>query len=271
MIFEVRAQRGDWIHAFGARRSIEEAAALLDESRSRVEMAGGRNDRYWIEEIDTSGLFEIPPKPTPRERFAVRVIETSSPPGWTTIHVEIMDGDKTIGAYDRNYRMLQTFEPFRQGDRMFALISTDYTATSVMDLGNGEVIASEEVGADGFCPVGFYVPDWWDVNSGDVLPGSMHWTTDNEWPTGDFGFVWGCIWGDDWSWKVQFLDLAEIQRGVLRREERFGYVPLDARNGSTPQEFIRCHSSQGETHVGFSVLQSFDLRTGDVIDLKDWE
>ena len=34
--------------------------------------------------------------------------------------------------------MLGTFEPFRQGDRMFALVSPHYTATSVLDLHTGD-------------------------------------------------------------------------------------------------------------------------------------
>jgi len=30
-----------------------------------------------------------------------------------------------------------------------------------------------------------------------------------EWPSdGAFGFIWGCVWGDDASWKVQYLDLS---------------------------------------------------------------
>jgi hypothetical protein len=36
------------------------------------------------------------------------------------------------------------FEPFRQGDRNYALISPNYTATSVMDLQTGEIVAGEE-------------------------------------------------------------------------------------------------------------------------------
>ena len=226
-IYEVRAQSDDQTRAFGARRTYEEASILLAESKARVENAGGHNDRYWIEEIDTTGLFSIPPRPTPRERYSTRIEEKNSAPGtWTTVHVDVLDGVRVVGAYDRNYRMLQTFEPFRQGDRHFALISTNYTATSVMDLANGQIIAEEEPNAGGFCPVGFYVPDWWDIHSERELPGSTYWTKDNEWPTGDFGFVWGCIWGDDSSWKVQYLDLSGIQDGILRREERFGYVPL---------------------------------------------
>jgi hypothetical protein len=279
LIYEVRAQNGDNVHAFGARRTYGEASILLTESRDRVAEAGGQNDRYWIEEIDTTGLFNIPSRPTPRQRYSTRVQEKQSAPGtWTTVHVEILDGTRVVGEYDRNYRMLQTFEPFRQGDRDFALISTDYTATSVMDLGDGQIIAKEEPGASGFCPVGFYVPDWWDIHSERELPGSMYWTKDNEWPQGDFGFVWGCIWGDDSSWKVQYLDLSSIHDGILRREERFGYVPLAIPGylppvyvRREPRDFIRCWSEQGVAHVEFSVSQTYNLASGRLLPAKDWD
>ena len=109
----------------------------------------------------------------------------------------------------------------------FALISRDYTRTAVLDLGSGRVVAEEnDWAAEGFCPVGFFVPDWWDVNDGSIIPGSEYWDADREWPNGDFGFVWGCHWGDDGSWKVQYLDLSRVQQGIVRREERFGYVEL---------------------------------------------
>jgi hypothetical protein len=32
--------------------------------------------------------------------------------------------------------------------------------------------------------------------------------------------------GDDSSWKVQYLDLSRVQQGVVRRDERFGYLEL---------------------------------------------
>src|SRR5438105_11737597 len=111
--------------------------------------------------------------------------------------------------------MLETFEPFRQGDRDYALISPDYTGTSVVDLASGRIVASEPHDPGGFCPVGFDVPDWWDVNEGlerdGVLPGSSRWRSDYEWPTGDFGFVSGCHWGDDSTMKVQYLDPSAVR------------------------------------------------------------
>ncbi len=122
--------------------------------------------------------------------------------------------------------MLHTFEPFRQGNREFALVSLRYTATAVLDLATGRVIAEELESSAGFCPVGFYVPDWWDLHDGLIIPGSEYWNTDREWLSGELGFVWGCVWGDDSSWKVQHLDLTGIQSAEIRRDERFGYVEL---------------------------------------------
>ena len=177
----------------------------------------------------------------------------------------MLDDRHVVASYDRNYSMLDTFEPFRQASHHFALVAPDYTATGVMDLATGEIIAGEEPDAGGFCPVGFYVPDWWDVHDGTVLPGSMLWSADMEWPTGDFGFVWGCFWGDDSSWKVQYLDLSEVQSGELRRDDRFGYVELATHPNLSGRDLIRCSKFEGEVRVEFSLLKSFDLANGQPI------
>lgn len=147
----------------------------------------------------------------------------------------------------------------------------------MLDLESGRVVAEEpDAGGGGFCPVGFYVPDWWDVNDGSLIPGSEYWDADREWPTGDFGFVWGCHWGDDGSWKVQYLDLSQVQQGVVRREERFGYVELatfgfdspcitlDAGRPrrSDPSQFIRVARGGGVAQVTFAVEMQFGLDSG---------
>jgi len=271
-IYEVRAEGANGrVHEFGARRTRPEAVILLTETIRRVRAAGGDNQRYWIEEIDTTGLWQPPAQPKPRDRYTTRVTTITHEHGWDTVHVDVLDGDVVIASYDRNYRMLQTFESFRQGDRSFALISAHYTATSVMDLGTGQIVAAEEPAANGFCPVGFYVPDWWDLHDGTKLPGSMHWRpADDEWPTGDFGFVWGCIWGDDSSWKVQYLDLSSIRDGVIRRDDRFGYVKLATDTKLEPRDFIRCSSWQGERRVEFYIERGFNLMTGAPIPDEDW-
>jgi hypothetical protein len=183
-IYEVRAEyaKGSRVRAFGACRTRPEAEVLLAESTRRADAAGIKYERYWIEEIDTTGLWQPPAQPKPRDRYSTRVTTTSARGTWKQVHVDVLDGETVIASYDRNYSMLQTFEPFRQGDRVFALISTHYTATSVIDLHTGQIVAAEEPAGGGFCPVGFYVPDWWDLHDGTKLPGSMHWRpADDEW------------------------------------------------------------------------------------------
>ena len=263
VIYEVRGRdTSGRVSSYGARRTRPEAETVLAEYVARFARLG-HDDALWIEEIDTAGLFTLPSRPAPRERFVTRVTEQGAPGTWPATHVEVLDGDRVVAAYDRNYAMLGTFEPFRQGDRTFALVSPDYTATSVLDLDTGAVVAAETPSPDGFCPVGFYVPDWWDLHDGTVLPGSMSWRPeDHEWPNGDFGFVWGCVWGDDSSWKVQYLDLTDVAHGVIRRDDRFGYVKLATDAEREARRFIRCSSWQGRRRVELVVEQDYELDTG---------
>jgi hypothetical protein len=277
----------DW--HFGTFRTRTDAEAEIAKRKAHE---GGS----WVTKYHNKGLvvreaavetdFEIPSQPKPRDKYAVKVTRTSPPGTWTTIRVDILRRDlgsgslEKICSYDRRYSMIHTFEPFRQGDKEFALISRNYTSTDVLDLGTGNVIAIEPEAASGFCPVGFYVPDWWDLHTGTVIPGSESWDADLEWPTGQFGFVWGCHWGDDTSWKVQYLDLSRIQEGVITRDARFGYVELatatheppwldlDAKGPSTPPPFIRVSRYEGALHVSFDVEMEFDLVTGKP---KEWE
>ena len=266
-IFEVRSVARDngKVHCWGASHTRTEAATLLTKRTEDKAWAHKYHDRWWIEEIDTTGMFVIPPAPPPRDRYTTKITEFENRPGtWNSLHVEVFDeSGRVVAAYDRNHPTLyRTFEPFRQGDRMLALISSDYTATSVIDLVSGNVIAAEEPNAMGFCPTGFYVPDWWDINDGSLLPGSMHWNQDDELPKGDFGFVWGCIWGDDSSWKVQYLDLSRVQQGIILRDGRYGYVELATHPKLAAREFIDCSFHAGKCTVTFSALTSFDLHGG---------
>jgi len=273
---------------FGAFRTIPEAEAEIEKLRAR-EM----NGRNWAEQYHNKGFvireavvdtdFEIPSRPKPRDKYMIKVSAKPNQPGtWDSTLVEVFRRNGSAGdiericEYERNYAALQTFEPFRQASREFALISQDYTKAAVLDLASGKVIAEEGEGRPGagFCPVGFYVPDWWDVNDGSVLPGSESWKTDHEWPTGDFGFVWGCYWGDDSSWKVQYLDLSRVDQGVIGRDDRFGYLelatsgfdnpcldPCVLETGTSPH-FIRVSKYNAIAKVTFAVEMGFDLASG---------
>ena len=123
-------------------------------------------------------------------------------------------GRSKIGEYPRNHAGLyDTFFPFEQRGKWYALYSSDYTATRVMELPSCRDVAGEEPTSHGFCPVDFHVPF---LHKRVVAAGHA----------GLFGFVAGCIWGDDSSWKIQYLDLSRISEGVLVRDERFGYIAI---------------------------------------------
>lgn len=276
---------------FGCSRSFQEASAKVEVLDAR-EMDGEswarryHNKGFVIREVVVDSDFEIPPRPAPRQRFCIDTTAKPNQPGtWDSSIVEVFDRGITgadlesICTYERNHSMYQTFEPFRQAGRNFALISRDYTRTAVLDLASGAVIAEEEQSGSagsGFCPIGFYVPDWWDLYDDSVLPGSEDWRAEREWPAGDCGFVWGCEWGDDSSWKVQYLDLSRIQQGIIRRDERFGYVELatfaydnpcltlqqPAPTGRTVPPFIRLSIGGGVSSVTFAVDMRFDLASG---------
>jgi hypothetical protein len=278
---------------FGAFRSCADAEAEVAKLCARA-----MNGRNWAQQYHNRGFairesvvdtdFEIPSRPKRRDKYVIKGTPKPNRPGtWDSTMVEVFrrtgvsGGVEKIGEYERYHALFQTFEPFRQGDREFALISRDYTKSAVLDLGSGRVIAEEndEPGAPpggGFCPVGFHVPDWWDVHDGSVIPGSEYWTADDEWPNGDFGFVWGCHWGDDSSWKVQYLDLSRVQQGIVRRDDRFGYVEMatigyvspclkldpEAGRNSAPPHFINLSSYKGVHRVTFAVEMRFSLESG---------
>src|SRR5689334_5869598 len=153
------------------------------------------------------------------------------------------DAEVQVGEYERNYpSLLNTFAPFRAGGRDLALYSPDYTCTRLLELPSCRDIGGEEPHSDGFCPVDFFVPYYVEMESWaednpprrrrkqmpkpeDLVPRSTpvefpatsmrpgRVEVHHEAPVGPityhpFGFVAGCIWGDDSSWKVQYLDLS---------------------------------------------------------------
>jgi len=276
---------------FGCFRTRAEADAkaaeyAVETMEDGTSWAAKHHDRgFVVREHAVTTDFEIPSRPKPRDRYFVKTSAVKNRPGtWDSTRVEVFRRrperePERVGEYLRSYRMLQTFEPFRQGARELALVSRQYTKTAVMDLATGEIIAeeTEKNPGWGFCPVGFYVPDWWDVNHDYTIPGSELWNADKEWPTGDFGFVWGCVWGDDSSWKVQYLDLSRVQEGIIGRDDRFGYVELGTGRhrspclqpeapveASHPPDFIEVKREDGKMRVRFAVDLEFDLASGQI-------
>jgi len=180
-----------------------------------------------------------------------------------------------VATYLRNASVRLVFEPFRQlnkdGWHDYALISTLDSGITVLDLESGDVVARESGGTTdsavgrwgfGYAPVEYFVPDWWDVHDGSVLPGNPLWSdaTDSS-PRGTHGSVAGCAGGDTSSWKIHHLDLSRISDGILGRDDRFGYleIPPDARL----KDRVRFHVDTPE-RVRIDVTLTFELATGEV-------
>lgn len=194
------------------------------------------------------------------ERYTYRIVERNGAKEWPRARVEVLKDGAVIYTYDRNYAMLNTFHPFRQfkdGEwRNYALISPRYTTYAVLDLQTLEIIATrgypqvpwiknerydqyknlqekapeafepggwaygkgpdDLINGEGFCPADFYVPvyDPYYEDGDGFQPDGMH------------GFVAGCIWGDDSSWKIRHIDLSRITEGIIEEDERYGYIEL---------------------------------------------
>lgn len=244
-----------------------------------------------------------------RERYKTEVTQIN---GWGSSHVTVLrkvdneaeDIWEEVTQYDRDYSMMKTFEPFQQktdsGWHDYALISTEYVRLEVLDLESGQIIAVEEypkvskemaeassgrltegtsMPGVGFCPVEFHVPDWWDEYDARMMKASDNEKVDKEFLEefsfyeGNWGVYSGCIWGDDSSWKIRYVDLSRISEGIVTTDERFGYVELPEK--LSLKEAVRVDAEAG--CVELTVPVKFKLDTGKaqykkwVVDAINWE
>ena len=213
-------------------------------------------------------------------RYSARVIKKieNRPGTWDSNEIGVFDGDKQIGSYTRVYpAFYDTFFPFEHGGKWYALFSGNYTRTELMELPSCKVIGGEPpVEGEGFCPVEFYVPNYvqihykedslkdkeifdaqWDIDVEKIDPENhaidFHYF--------DFGIVAGCIWGDEWSWKVQHLDLSRVAEGIVTRSEKFGYVWLPPKVKLAAAVNITMESPDWY-HVGLAIEKTFDIKPG---------
>jgi hypothetical protein len=74
------------------------------------------------------------------------------------------------------------------------------------------------------------------------------------------GFVAGCVWGDDSSWKIQYLDLSRADEGIIKREERFGYIELPSH--LTLDKAVDLDAGDGYMWLRIATETNYDLATG---------
>lgn len=197
------------------------------------------------------------------------------------------------------------FFPFQQNGKDFALYSPHYSDIRIMELPSCKDIGGDESKFDDFCSIDFYVPSYIEqeiISRTKNSEGKIEervWTTRVSEPKDEelteytksstyentntvkpessktiyrpltsrlyypFGFVYGCRWMDDTT--VHFLDLSEIENGIIKRDARFGYVEIPS--GSSLKETIKMenykrYSGNAENQIQMVVLQTFDLSTG---------
>lgn len=206
--------------------------------------------------------------------YSARRIEfvPNKPGEWASQRIGVYENETQIGEYIRNYSGRQPFAPFMLNGEWYALASRDYTCTEIMKLPSCEWIGGESRASNGFCPVELYVPRYyqdaykaqdgttrvfseWDC---DTNPDDAAFAKFTKFAT--FGFVSGCIWGDDTSWKVEAFDLREADKGKLTRLQPFGYFEQGA---NTLRETIDAMDLEPD---GFGMMRLRNLRywTGNI-------
>lgn len=179
--------------------------------------------------------------------YSVTSISKESGRGsWNVQDVSVIGpGGEVVGTYTYNYHQTPPFCPFRIGEQWYALYSKRYTASRVMKLPSCEDVWGEDSSAGGFCPVEFFVPAIQEIDFDGERTGKLCGTFNDDfedfgkpgkhprhnWLIHEpeylrYGFVCGCVWGDDSSWKVQFFDFSDIENGNVTYDARLGYVEL---------------------------------------------
>lgn len=198
-----------------------------------------------MEKIHTKKFYGTP--------FIITASSVDNGPGvWQSLKVSIYRDENLVGEYIRNYGDFgpMTFFPFQIGNDWYALYSASYTATRVMKIHEDRIEdwCGEEAVSHGFCPVEYYIPRY-NIMKGTVeISGKVNefttcgvdteyenieefiaeWKDPNfvETQFCNFAFMCGCVWGDDTSWKLRYIDLSQIPDKVLTISEKFGYWEL---------------------------------------------
>lgn len=144
--------------------------------------------------------------------YCARVYSTNNKSGRFFVELVNSHTGDIIHSYYRTYPCLfRTIDAFRYKNSDYIIFSDFTTALKIISVASKEII---EVSTSGFCPTEVFVPSQEDIThritGGQYLP---------------FMLVAGCLWGDDSSWKIQYLSLEDLSR-PLKLEEKFGYLEL---------------------------------------------
>jgi hypothetical protein len=207
-------------------------------------------------------------------RIVAKSIHARGTWGSTEISIYTADGffKRRLGGYTRNYPAhgMGTWYPFSRGTKDYALYSPDYTCTRVMELPGCKDIGGEAPSPGGFCPVEFYLPEirYFEKRPDPKKQGSFFYHAMTQ--PSNIVFVAGCFWGDDSSWKVQCLDISQVESGVITRDERFGYVPMPEEVTLAQSASLELDEESGAVIATLAVMQKYDLNTGEITSVDPY-
>lgn len=160
-----------------------------------------------------------------------------------------------------------------------------------MSLPDCRDIGGEESSPHGFCPVEFFVPrykkvsvierttgnereDWWfetkaEGHNGFEIGSYGHDFSFGPWLSLETGFVAGCHWGDDVTWKLEVIDLSRAAEGIITRSPRFGHVQLV--KGMTLAEAVTLDRYLPYWELRATIIRQerHDVATGELVDPYD--
>lgn len=214
----------------------------------------------------------------PNTPFSIDVENVENLPGtWDSNKITIYRDDIVIGEYLRNYPVCgkETFYPFLASDNnWYALYSPHYLTVRVMKITDTgiEDWCGQDPADDGFCPTEFYIPKYihskFTIGSGGNIFDSYlvdcdvdadEFNEELRAPTFikdgycEFGFLCGCIWGDDSSRKLLYIDLSKIPEKIITVEAKFGYWEIP--NSLSMKECIKM-DTWSPTHNWVELIKS---------------
>jgi len=176
------------------------------------------------------------------KEFTIQINDSKSKGGFGPMVIEIFSQKEKIGEYQRDYGSLfNTHQFVNLNDKDYAIYSPHYQETAIMSLPDCKKIASYN---KGFCPTDFWIPQYmeYEYSRNEVLAGNIYriyepdidglLESDSEIEVvtqkryAAWGFVSGCVWGDDSSDKIQYLDLSKLESGEIIQSNKFGYLEL---------------------------------------------
>jgi hypothetical protein len=213
----------------------------------------------------------------PNTPFSIRYSKNEPKPGcWSTVNVRVFRDWTEIGSYERGYDsfIAETFCPFKSNGKWYALYSAEYTCTRVALLEDKfEDWCGEKPSSWGFCPIELWVPQYYEYQCESNQKSYKDFIFNDYEDTNEsfmkeaagspilfapFGFISGCVWGDDSCWKLRFVDLRylEDKRIVVNEKDEIERFP----DGRTVREQVGINSCGSLSNISLVVAQKKHVR-----------